>query len=143
MSSGSGQESSAGSELCHHIAADGRSLADARGVLSAWASTVGMPENQRGDLVLATYEAMANAAEHGYGGRGGVITLRAHRAADEVVVTVVDHGAWRPQPTDKGNRGRGLPMIEALADRSVVLPTTTGTTVVMTWALSTPAAPGA
>ena len=135
MTTGSSEGASSGPELCHRVEADGNSLVDARGVLAEWAAATGMPKEQRDDLVLATYEAMANAAEHGYGGRGGAIELRAHHTDDKIVVTVVDHGAWRPPPADNGFRGRGLRMIKALSDESTVTPTGTGTTVTMTWSL--------
>lgn len=136
MNSGSSDGESSRQELCHRVEANGKSLVVARGVLAEWASSVGMPEEQRDDLVLATYEAMANAAEHGYGGRGGVIEVNAHREDDTVTVTVVDTGVWRPPPADNGIRGRGLRMIEALSQRSAVTSADTGTTVVMSWSIS-------
>ena len=125
-------------ELCHHVDANGNSLAAARTVLTQWAAAVGLPPQQRGDVVLAAYEAMANAAEHGYQGRGGLIEIHARHTGDVVVVTVADRGKWRTPPADNENRGRGLPLIEALSNRSTVIPARTGTTVVMTW-LTVPA----
>jgi serine/threonine-protein kinase RsbW len=133
VSSGAGDGADCGRELRRRLDACADSLIRARGVLTEWAATVGMSQDQRDDLVLAAYEAMANAAEHGYRGQGGVIELHARRTADEVIVTVADHGVWRPPPEDKGMRGRGLPLIEGLSHRSTVMPGDQGTTVVMTW----------
>jgi len=128
-------------ELRLRVDANGESLAATRRVLNQWTTDVGVPSRQRGDVVLATYEAMANAVEHGYRGQGGMIELHAHHTGDAVVVTVTDQGEWRPPPADNGTRGRGLPLIEALSDRSSVVPATTGTTVVMTWSCATSGGP--
>jgi serine/threonine-protein kinase RsbW len=133
VSSDAVEGADSGRELRRRIDARADCLIHARGALTEWAATVGMPQDQCDDLVLAAYEAMANAAEHGYRGQGGVIELHARRTADEVIVTVADHGTWRPPRDQKGIRGRGLPLIEGLSHRSTVRPGDKGTTVVMTW----------
>jgi serine/threonine-protein kinase RsbW len=135
VSSGASDGKGSGRELRCQVGADADSLSGARGVLAEWATGIGVPKQQLGDVVLAAYEAMANAAEHGYRGRGGVIELHARRTGDEVTVIVADHGVWRPPPEDKGMRGRGLPLIEGLSHRSTVMPGDRGTTVVMTWSM--------
>jgi serine/threonine-protein kinase RsbW len=133
VNNGTSEGADTGRELRYRVQADADSLIDARVVLTEWAVAVGIPTTQREDVVLAAYEAMANAAEHGYRGQGGVIELHARRSADEVIVTVIDHGVWRPPPNEKGVRGRGLMLIEGLSHRSTVMPGDGGTTVVMTW----------
>ena len=86
------------------------------------------------DLELATYEALANAAEHAYPSGRPQVDLEAVATADGgVLVTVRDHGHWRPPPADSGFRGRGLGMIRALAHRSEIEQTETGTVVHMQW----------
>jgi anti-sigma regulatory factor (Ser/Thr protein kinase) len=53
------------------------------------------------DLVLATYEAIANAAEHAYADHphaAGLIRLSAHRSHNCVTVAVADEGKWRIRP---------------------------------------------
>jgi serine/threonine-protein kinase RsbW len=63
------------------------------------------------DLVLATYEAIANAAEHAYADHtdtAGPIHLHARRTSDCVIITVTDEGEWRI-PTGQGFRSRGMP----------------------------------
>jgi serine/threonine-protein kinase RsbW len=133
VSSGAAEGTGTERELRRQFDACADSLIVARGVLTEWACAVGMSRTQRDDLVLAAYEALANAVEHGYRGRSGVVELHARRTADEVIVTVADHGVWRPPAEDKGFRGRGLPLIEGLSHRSTVMPGDSGTTVVMTW----------
>jgi serine/threonine-protein kinase RsbW len=111
-------------------------LGQLRRRLRDWAAGLGLPRPDVDDLVLACYEAMANAVEHAYRARPGTLDLRAVRTLDgHLVVTVCDHGSWRPEPGDPGNRGRGLLMIKSLAHRSEVQPGPAGTAVHMQWRL--------
>jgi anti-sigma regulatory factor (Ser/Thr protein kinase) len=104
--------------------------------LRDWAAGLGLPRPDVDDLVLACYEAMVNAAEHAYRDRPSTLDLRAVRTLDgHLVVTVRDHGSWRPEPLDPGSRGRGLLMIKSLAQRSAVQPGPDGTAVHMQWRL--------
>ncbi|MGH3839421.1 MAG: ATP-binding protein [Pseudonocardiaceae bacterium] len=72
-----------------------------------------LPTNVVGDLVLAVYEAIANAAEHAYADRPGSVQLEAHRAADHILIAVSDQGRWRT-PTGDGFRGRGIHLMRLL-----------------------------
>jgi anti-sigma regulatory factor (Ser/Thr protein kinase) len=75
-----------------------------------------LPTNVVDDLVLAVYEAIANAAEHAYAGHTdgpGPVRLEAHRAVDHILITVADQGRWRT-PTGAGFRGRGIPLMRLL-----------------------------
>jgi anti-sigma regulatory factor (Ser/Thr protein kinase) len=86
------------------------------------------------DLILAVDEAVTNAVEHAYPDRAGAVHLQlTRRACGELAVTVEDDGTWRPPPTDPGFRGRGLRLIEALADHALITHTPSGTTVTMSW----------
>ncbi|MGH3972929.1 MAG: ATP-binding protein [Pseudonocardiaceae bacterium] len=76
-----------------------------------------LPTNVVDDLVLAVYEAIANAAEHAYANHAdgpGPVRLEAHRAADHVLISVSDEGRWRT-PTGVGCRSRGIPLMRLLA----------------------------
>lgn len=98
------------------------------------------------DIVLAVDEAVSNAVEHAYRGHhSGAVTLcaRAGPGATTVTVEVGDQGRWRPAPDDPGHRGRGLPMIGALAGHVELIRTATGTTVTMTWTTPGPGQPRA
>lgn len=120
--------------VCAEITGEASQLADVRSRLRKWAIEVGMRSEDVDDLELATYEALANAAEHAYPSGRPRVDLESVATADGgVLVTVRDHGHWRPPPTDPGFRGRGLGMIRALAHRSEIERTETGTVVHMQW----------
>lgn len=85
------------------------------------------------DLVLAVNEAVSNCIEHAYGAAGseGPATVLLHGETDgrRVRMEVSDRGCWRDPPTDPGHRGRGIGMIEAVAEDVRVEPGPNGTTV--------------
>ena len=86
--------------------------------------------------MLATSEALANAAEHG---SGSLATERVHLQVrleqdadggeDEVVVQVTDQGRWQPAG-GSSERGRGLLIARALVD-DVVVESGDGTSVLL------------
>jgi len=117
---------------CQNIPADAARLVGVRRTLQDWASAAGLPPSTVADLVLASYEAMANSAEHGYRNGPGTIDLLATCDEDGVVVTVRDRGEWRSPPADPGHRGRGLMMIKSMSHAEVE-PGPDGTTVRMRW----------
>ncbi len=92
------------------------------------------------DVLLAVNEAIANAAEFAYvdSPQRGTLELDAayHAVTDALTVTVTDHGRWRhkvPQPAGLQLRGRGIPLMRALADEVGIDPTQQGTRVTLTW----------
>jgi serine/threonine-protein kinase RsbW len=110
----------------------------ARHRLQGWLRLLGWPEAESGDLVLAVSEAVSNAVEHAYlaDELAGEVELVAVEVAGldgacRVVITVTDHGRWRPSAPDPGFRGRGLPMIKVLTESHEVRGTPIGTTVQM------------
>ncbi|HTK62530.1 MAG TPA: ATP-binding protein [Pseudonocardia sp.] len=104
--------------------------------IRTWASGAGMSVDDTADLVLATYEALTNAAEHAYRSGAWTVDLVAARTPDaRIVVSVRDRGQWRPPPEDPGFRGRGLSMMRSLAHELDVRADDDGTTVLMWWAL--------
>jgi len=74
----------AGPLECPDIPADAARLVGVRRTLQDWASAAGLPRSTVADLVLASYEAMANSAEHGYRNRPGTIDLLATCDEDDV-----------------------------------------------------------
>jgi anti-anti-sigma factor len=102
--------------LHERLPADPTRLAGVRRTVRAWAVQAALPEDTADDLQLALGEALANAVEHAYAADGsGECEYSATREADGGVrVRVQDAGTWRPPPSDKGHRGRGLELIEAL-----------------------------
>jgi serine/threonine-protein kinase RsbW len=120
--------------VCLDITGEASQLADVRSRLRKWAIAVGIPSDYADDVELASYEALANAAEHAYPSGRPRVDLEAVATTDRgVLVTVRDHGRWRPPPPDPGFRGRGLGMIRALAHRSEIERTDHGTVVHMRW----------
>ena len=97
------------------------------------------------DIVLAVNEAMANAAEYAYGSttQPGSMNVQAtyDSTAATLTVTVTDQGVW--QDTEgvprELKRGRGIPLMHALADRATVDSSPSGTTVYLEWGQVAPA----
>lgn len=102
------------------LPADLSTLSRTRRELRAWLHARGAGSGDVDDVVLAASEAVANAAEHGSGGRPqDEVRLRARveRVTDgaDLVVRVDDRGAWRPPVADV-ERGRGMLIISQLVD---------------------------
>lgn len=109
-------------------------LPELRGALADWLATLGLSEERQEDVVLAGYEAMANSAEHAYrDGEAGTIDVRAEAQNGRLTVTVTDYGVWCAPASTNGLRGRGLLLIDSLADQSAQVHREDGTTVTMTW----------
>ena len=91
------------------------------------------------DMVLAVNEALANAAEFAYStvAQPGAMHLLADYDTGSAVltVTVADEGAWRIADAEKksNTRGRGIPLMRALADRATFDSTPAGTKVRLEW----------
>jgi anti-sigma regulatory factor (Ser/Thr protein kinase) len=101
------------SRLSVVVPADPRVLPAVRAALRQWLAVAGLEAQPRDDVVLATWEACANAIEHG--GDQGPGTVRVDATLDEgrVQVVVEDSGSWRP-PTETPGRGLGLRLIDSL-----------------------------
>jgi anti-sigma regulatory factor (Ser/Thr protein kinase) len=98
--------------------------------LTAWLA-VDVPHDPLDDLVLAAYEAIANAAEHAYPDHGDgarPIHLHARRAHDRVLVVITDEGTWRT-PTGERFRSRGLAVMHLLVHDVHISRRPTGTVV--------------
>jgi serine/threonine-protein kinase RsbW len=120
--------------------ADPQSAAEIRREFSDWLGRHFMLDaTKASDMVLAVNEAMANAAEFAYvtveqPGPMHVLA-RYDGTAATLTVTVTDEGAWRnidPVKTEL-RRGRGISLIQALADHATVDPSAAGTRVCLEW----------
>ena len=84
----------------------------------AWVLAAGVEQDRAGDIVLASYEALANVADHAYDGSGaGVVDLDAAVHPDRLEVVITDHGQWRmpvPDPRPVSLRGRGLLLLRRI-----------------------------
>ena len=94
---------------------------------------------RRSDLVLAINEAMANAAEFAYllADHPGTIDVQAayYPGEQKLAVSICDYGTWRPRQIDPAprTRGRGIPLMEALADQATIDTSADGTQVRLEW----------
>jgi serine/threonine-protein kinase RsbW len=118
--------------------ADADTAAKFRKHLRHWLNdTVSINAQQGADVVLASYEALSNCAEHAYcnhgSASGGLMTLDIcnDRKQETVQVCVSDQGSWiEPSPAaNNADRGRGLILMHALADDCIVQRGNEGTTV--------------
>ena len=117
--------------------ADARAAAGLRHDLGHWLhESVSPPVSatRYSDILCGVNEALANCAEHAYSRRHtpGAVTMNAtydpHRHT--VRVCVGDHGSWKQRTADSGdNRGCGLALMHALADRCTVQRRADGTTI--------------
>jgi two-component sensor histidine kinase len=109
-----------------------------RELARTWSEGSALDRDTAEDLVLAVDEAVTNVVDHAYPGGAGAVHLQlTRRACGELAVTVEDDGTWRPPPVDPGFRGRGLQLIDGLADQALVTHTPSGTTVAMSWKAGT------
>ena len=118
-------------------------LAVLRGELKSWLVAAAVPADVEMDIVLAANEAFTNTIEHAYrDSDSGLITVSAEADSDEVVVTVVDNGSWKPAATDSSIRGRGIPMMRALTGSVDIHRSDGGTVVRMATRLTEPGSGG-
>ncbi|WP_426512130.1 SpoIIE family protein phosphatase [Dactylosporangium sp. McL0621] len=122
------------------LAAVPASLAAVRVAMRAWLGALGVPARPAQAVQQALGEAAANAVEHAYGAGPGEFTVAAGLDERGVLqLTVTDRGRWRPAPDDPQDRGRGLMLMRALADRVEVAAGELGTTVTIEHRLQRPA----
>ncbi|HEY3708348.1 MAG TPA: ATP-binding protein [Amycolatopsis sp.] len=121
-------------EFRRRAAAAAEPLIELRRALAGWVSGLGIGGELQEDVVMASYEAMANTAEHAYRGRPvSVLDVLATIRNGELTVVVTDYGTWKPPVDTHGLRGRGLLLIRGLADTSEYTQRPDGTTVTMHW----------
>jgi anti-sigma regulatory factor (Ser/Thr protein kinase)/putative methionine-R-sulfoxide reductase with GAF domain len=100
-----------------------------RRILRRWLRDLGAAEREIDELILACAEASANAIEHAYPPEPHQFQVEASHDDDTVTITVKDWGQWRPPRGEF--RGRGLTLMEGLADSVEVTPGDEGTTVTL------------
>ena len=126
-------------ELDLRVPASLDSMELVRDAMRAWLS--GAPVDRAGaeDVVLATWEACANAIEHAVDPVDELVTVRATLEDSHVRIVIKDSGTWAPY-TVREDRGLGLRLIEALSSSFDVSQDGEGTTVTLEKALSGPVA---
>jgi serine phosphatase RsbU (regulator of sigma subunit)/anti-sigma regulatory factor (Ser/Thr protein kinase) len=111
-----------------------------RDALRAWLAGVPLERGQAEDVVLATWEACANAIEHAIDSTDDHITVNAEVGDSVARVVVEDAGRWG-SPTQRENRGLGLRLIDSLVTSVDIAHGGTGTRVTIEMAFSEPTAP--
>jgi PAS domain S-box-containing protein len=115
--------------LSLHIPADPARLRSVRRNIGRWLSGHGVPKRDAEDIILASSEACANSIEHAYGPGEGSVDIEAEVDGREVTIVVRDAGRWRT--SRNGDRGRGLPLMEACMDTCTLTRGDGGTEVKM------------
>ena len=118
------------------VAATAEAAYTLRELFTLWVTaTVDADTERRADIVLAVYEAIANATEHACKNSAEPATVTVHsrhRPNGALEITVTDTGTWDPSPSERF-RGRGLALITALSDTHALTTGPDGTTVTMCW----------
>jgi anti-sigma regulatory factor (Ser/Thr protein kinase) len=114
------------------------SVSIARRVFSVWAQFLALPEGGLEDMQLCLSEASANAIVHGSPASTSQVTVFAHVVRDVLVVEVCDEGRGFaclmpiPEPPLLVEHGRGLYLMQSLADGLDILSGGKGTTIRLT-----------
>jgi anti-sigma regulatory factor (Ser/Thr protein kinase)/GAF domain-containing protein len=114
---------------------DTESLKTMRTELERWLAEASVPDHDARDVVLASWEAGANAIEHAEAPEGSSFHVDAVLAGDRIRVEVADEGRWK-EPAPRDDRGLGLRLIEALMSNVDVDRRENGTRIVMERPLS-------
>jgi anti-sigma regulatory factor (Ser/Thr protein kinase) len=114
--------------LALSVPSDLDALPMVRRVLRRWLVEQGASARDVDEMALACSEACANAIEHAYSPPAGRVELEGKVLGDgTAVLQIHDFGRWRPP---RGvHRGRGMQLMEGLADAVEVVPRKDGTSV--------------
>jgi len=112
-------------------------IAEARHRLRDWISGVDVDPQRESDIVLAIGEAVTNAIEHGSGGDATkTVSIEAFVRGHTVTATISDAGQWSGDSSASQRslqRGRGLTMINGLADDVKTSRTPGGTRITLSF----------
>jgi GAF domain-containing protein/anti-sigma regulatory factor (Ser/Thr protein kinase) len=111
------------------------SLLVLREALRSWLARAAIPEVDARDIVLATWEAAANAIEHARNPSADTIRIDVSLKGDLVRVRVSDTGRWR-EPQSRPDRGLGLHVMKSLMSQLEIERADGGTRLVMERALT-------
>ncbi|MBM7457747.1 ATP-binding protein [Rhodococcus coprophilus] len=121
------------------VRADAAFISDLRRAVRVWLEQLDVDDDRKHDVVLASYEALANAVEHAYDIDDDSASLdfeATYLPQDQILeVRVADHGCWHDADSTPTSRGHGLALIRGLATDVVVDPTPQGTHVTIHWSL--------
>ncbi|HUG65078.1 MAG TPA: SpoIIE family protein phosphatase [Gaiellaceae bacterium] len=107
-----------------------------RDAMRTWLAGTPLDRADAEGVVLATWEAFANAVEHAANPTEAVVRVRAELDDARIRVVVEDTGGWVP-PSDREDRGFGLRLIERLVSSVDIARSEAGTTITLEKALGT------
>jgi anti-sigma regulatory factor (Ser/Thr protein kinase) len=110
-----------------------------RDAMRAWLAGVPLERGQAENVVLATWEACANAIEHAVDSTNDHVKVDAEVEGSVARVVVEDTGRWGTS-APRENRGLGLRLIESLVTSVDITPGGAGTRVTIEMAFSEPTA---
>jgi anti-sigma regulatory factor (Ser/Thr protein kinase) len=123
-------------ELCLTIPASSGALPCARAALRRWLSQIGVDPRIAADVLVAVWEACANAVEHPLQPTTASVHVRAEAGEETLAVSVRDSGRWQPRRSS-ATRGFGLALVEGLMDDVLIERRPDGTEVRMIRRLGT------
>jgi signal transduction histidine kinase/FixJ family two-component response regulator/PAS domain-containing protein len=120
------------------LSTDIQQVPEVRRQMRQWLTDLGLDDDHSHDVLLSTSEALANAIEHGSNGSARATTVFIEGVArdDHIAVTVTDSGRWTADSSASRHgalRGRGLKLMNGLADHVDTVRTARGTRVTMTY----------
>jgi anti-sigma regulatory factor (Ser/Thr protein kinase) len=104
------------------------SLVELRETLGPWLRRAGANEAEARELVVATWEAVANSLEHAQDPSEPRVRVRGRRLNGGITVSVADSGRWR-EPVPAADRGLGLELMRGLVTELEIDRGRRGTTV--------------
>jgi signal transduction histidine kinase/CheY-like chemotaxis protein len=117
------------------LPADVQKIPPLRHALRDWLAPLDLTTDETHDILLTTCEALANAIEHGSDPElGPTVFVEGFAHDDHIAITVSDTGAWTNDSSASRHtavRGRGLTLINGLADTVHTTRTNRGTRVTM------------
>jgi signal transduction histidine kinase/CheY-like chemotaxis protein/serine phosphatase RsbU (regulator of sigma subunit) len=112
-------------------------IPEARHQLRRWLIGIGVDLRREADILLATGEAVTNAIDHGSGGDPlRTVSIEAFVRGATITATISDTGQWSGDSSASQRSlqgGRGLTMINGLADHVKTVRTTQGTRITLTF----------
>ena len=103
------------------LPAESTALNTVRDELRAWLGSTGADAAEVEAIVLAAWEACANAVEHAQEPTSTDFGFEASRRDDRVSLLVRDRGRWKPE-TERDGRGCGLKLMRSLMETVEVAP---------------------
>jgi serine/threonine-protein kinase RsbW/stage II sporulation protein AB (anti-sigma F factor) len=113
----------------------------ARHAVRDFLHSLGADPRALGDVLLALSEVVTNAVVHGYRNEaGGEVRVEAQHSADELLLSVADHGGGMAPRPDSPGLGLGLPLVGRIAKKvDITAEVGGGTLVSMSFSLDAPA----